>query len=293
MEDRNELGCWLTLKMHEQHFMISVDHVVELTKTTGHPIAELPGSPPAIVGTMRLRDKLIPLIDLRIVLGLPSMREETKEVIELLDSRRTDHINWLNELESSVREQRAFTLTTDPHACKFGVWYDALMGDEAKLNAFTNGNLALRAVLEEFADPHAQIHQLAVEVTGLVGEGRAPDALAHIVETRETVLGSMVRLFDRAKQITAELRQPLVVVVESDGVRAGLLIDEVDAIRRLGAEAFDPVPGELEHSEYVTAVCTRDENRPLHVVLSVSSLIERLAGALRRSDREALHAEAA
>ncbi len=292
MEDRNELGCWLTLKMGEQHFMISVDHVVELTKLSGHPIAELPGSPPSILGTMRLRDQLLPLIDLRIALGLPSMAEETQEVIDLLHAREADHVNWLNELESSVREEREFTLTTNPHACKFGRWYDDLMGDEAKLNLFTNRNLSLRAVLEEFKTPHEQIHALANEVTQLVKEGRTAEGLQRIEETRETVLGAMIRLFARARELVQQLRQPLVVVIERDAGRAGLLIDEVDAIKRMGPEAFDPVPGDMEHSDYITAVCARDEEHPLRVVLSVSSLLGRIAGVLDECAPERVEAEA-
>lgn len=279
MHDTNELGCWISIKLSDEAFLVSVDHIVELTRLADHSVAELPQSPPEVLGTLQLRQTLVPLVDLRVLLGFDSMKRETEAVIALLDAREQDHVNWLNELETSVREGREFSLTTDPHACKFGKWYDALMGNKQELAAFTNRNLALRSVLEAFDGPHQQIHGLAERVGGMVHAGRADEALAVIELARETVLGSMMRLFEKARSLVRELRQPLVMVVDRDGARAGFLIDGVNEIGHYTEDAFDPMPDTAASNEFTAGVFPGDERTPLHVVLSASALLARSTGA--------------
>ena len=80
--------------------------------------------PPEIRGVINLRGKVMQLIDLRVKLGLPSAKAEFDELIQLLHDREQDHHNWLTELEACVRERRPFKMAKDPHACKFGLWYD-------------------------------------------------------------------------------------------------------------------------------------------------------------------------
>ena len=84
-----------------------------------------PNMPRAILqgcirGVINLRGRVIPLIDLRKRMGLPSAADETKAFCDLLDQRERDHRKWLDELEASLAERRAFALTSDA----LGKWYD-------------------------------------------------------------------------------------------------------------------------------------------------------------------------
>jgi purine-binding chemotaxis protein CheW len=88
---------------------------------------------PEIRGVINSRGKVIPLIDLRVKLGLPSANVELDELIQLLHDREQDHYNWLPELEACVRERRQFKLARDPHACKFGLWHDKFQTDNSLL----------------------------------------------------------------------------------------------------------------------------------------------------------------
>ena len=66
-------------------------------------VVEVPNLPPEIRGVINLRGKVMPLIDLRVKLGLPSAKAELDELVQLLHDREKDHHNWLKELESCVR----------------------------------------------------------------------------------------------------------------------------------------------------------------------------------------------
>jgi purine-binding chemotaxis protein CheW len=71
----------------------------------------------------------------------------------MMQLREQDHRKWLLELEASVQEHRSFLMTTDPHKCAFGKWYDNYHAD----------NAWLAALLKKVDGPHRQIHAVAAD----------------------------------------------------------------------------------------------------------------------------------
>src|SRR5690349_21738071 len=113
----------------------------------------LPDTAEWVRGVLEIRDQVVPLMDLRKRMGMQSSVEEIEEFCALMQQREQDHRDWLAELEASVRENRPFRLTTDPHQCKFGKWYDA----------YQPPNLTVEGLLKKFDAPHRAIHRLAVD----------------------------------------------------------------------------------------------------------------------------------
>jgi hypothetical protein len=83
-------------------------------------IMHLPRMPAYIRGLINVNGKAIPLLDLRLLLNLPSFQDEIDSLISLLPDRERDHKNWLAELELSIRENRSFDHPRDPRLCAFG-----------------------------------------------------------------------------------------------------------------------------------------------------------------------------
>jgi hypothetical protein len=71
----------------------------------------------------------------------------------MMQLREQDHRKWLLELEASVQEHRSFLMTTDPHKCAFGKWYDNYHAD----------NAWVAALLKKVDGPHRQIHAVAAD----------------------------------------------------------------------------------------------------------------------------------
>jgi hypothetical protein len=68
-------------------------------------------------------------------LGHLPFRDGVEAFCVVLGQRQQDHMKWLTESEASVAENRPFALTTDPHACAFGRWYDNFHTDDPWLAA--------------------------------------------------------------------------------------------------------------------------------------------------------------
>lgn len=208
----------------DQRFAVSHLVVREMIRPPG--VVPLPGVGPEVLGLVNLRGAVLGLVDLRKALGQASAVEEMRALQADLDTYEGHHRAWIDELEASVREGREFRLTTDPHACAFGRWYDA----------FSTENVMLQQRLASFDEPHRQIHALACRVGKLVQAGRVPEAQAVIEEGRWGILGTMSSLFREARQAVEQARKEIAIVLSDLGGPVdslALLVDTVESIESL------------------------------------------------------------
>ena len=208
----------------------NVREIVMLPKVTG-----IPNAPPEIRGVINLRGKVMPLLDLRVKLGLPSAQTELDELIQLLHDREQDHQNWLTELEACVREHRPFKLARDPHACKFGLWYDKYQTD----------NSLLKMVLKKMDAPHQIIHASAVEAWQKAEAGDAAGAVELLATRRNGELAELSKLFAEARRILREHQRELAVVLIHGEKRFAISIDLVEAVERIADENIEPMSAAL------------------------------------------------
>lgn len=230
----NALAQWLIVRLAGQSFGVEVRCVRELATTQDKHIAPLPRLPDGMVGVLKLRDEVLPVADLRRLLGLPALAAETAALVQLLKDREQDHVNWLRELEACVRERRPFQLATDPHECKFGKWYDTLVADENTVAELCNGDRILVHTLSQFDAPHKRIHSIAQAVTEAAVRDGVEEAQAIIDRTRDGDLAAMIQLFAATRSTLAERRHPLLVVLSLFGRNVAALVDSVEAVTTVG-----------------------------------------------------------
>ncbi len=262
---------YLIIGLAQEDYAVPIEHVLGLLKYDPDALSRPFGAESKISGFLTHQGSVIPVKDLRLALGLPSMADETQEVIQTLDTRKQDHINWLDELEASVRENRPFRLTTDPHACKFGKWYDNIRSSPDNINQFTNGNGTLDGILHAFDEPHTRIHALAVQVGQLVAEGQQDQAIKVIERTRNGDLHTMINLFDRARLLVSSLRRTLLLVLEHDGEGMGLLIDQVSNLRTLTDDDMQSITAD---SNLIKCMALPNPSQPPIAIVDVEALYD-------------------
>jgi chemotaxis signal transduction protein len=205
-------------------YALPVMNVREMVSTP--EVRSIPHPPPGVRGLINLRASVLPLFDLRSCFGMATQRDESLAFVAMLEQRKQDHKRWLDELAASVREGRAFTLTTDPHACAFGRWYDTYKTD----------NLMLDTVLRRFDEPHKRVHALGADVVGLVEAGKQAEALAQIDIARNGVLSQMMTLFDAAEEIIGAANREISVVVSNAGKSCAVAVDAIESVERLSRD---------------------------------------------------------
>jgi len=218
---------WVIARVHHQMAALHSSVVRELVIQP--EVTPVPHMPDSFRGVMNWRGKIIPCLDLRKRLGMPGAQEELDELAGLITARAADHMAWMEELFRSVEEKRPFTLTTDPHACAFGKWYDN----------FHTSNLTVSALLRKMDAPHKAIHALAVRVEALKAEGKFDAAARMVNSARETTLARLLDLFSGFETVLKENYRPVAIIVNASGALAAITVDSVEAVEHLD-------PGSIE-----------------------------------------------
>lgn len=195
-------------------------------------VVPVPNVPDEIRGMINLRGKVMQLIDLRVKLGLPSSETELEALVQLLHDREKDHHDWLADLEACVRERRPFKLARDPHACKFGHWYDQFQTDHS----------LLRMTLKKMAEPHQLIHATADTALQLAGTGDQEGALKLLQSRRDTELAGLSKLFEEARRLIREHNRELAVVLGRGEKRSAISIDRIESVERILDENIEALP---------------------------------------------------
>lgn len=225
-------------------YAISCKSVLSLNQVP--KITPLPATPREIRGVIDFRTKSIQLIDTRILLNLKSVSEEIMEFAEMMDNRYKDHINWVETLEKNVIENIEFTLTTDPHKCAFGKWYDNYIAE--------NANIMFLSTLAKFDKPHKAIHQIAIASEELIKRDKKEEAIKLIESVKNTELRQMLHLFSDLKEAYKESQRETVVVIGDENNCVGISVDKITAIEHLFELDEDFIRGSLTNTEYLSGV---------------------------------------
>jgi purine-binding chemotaxis protein CheW len=249
---------WVVFRLTDEMYALpalQVQTMVETPRTI-----EMPRAPEYVRGAINLRGKILSLTDLRVRLGMPSKLRERDELVELLRAREQDHLNWIQELEASVREEREFSLQLDPRLCAFGKWF----------YSYEPADALVAALLRKFEGPHNAIHALGNEVHALREKGETDAALARIEETRNGELSAMLHLFEALRQQIRESLTDISVVVESANTVGAFAVDAVESVEYLDPETFQPVDAALTHGAEDVLLGTARRKRDDAVVLVLS-----------------------
>ena len=255
---------WVIIRLQNQLFAVSsscVREMVAMPKT-----ASVPQMPNYIRGVINLRDKVMLVIDLRASMGMTSLLDETEDLINLLNQREQDHIDWLTELESSVKERREFKLATDSHKCAFGKWYDN----------FTTDNRILASCLKKFDEPHKRIHAIAIEVKNLE-ETEDFDSVYSIIErTRHGDLAEMIKLFSEARDLLREFDREIAMVLEWSEKTMAVAVDSIETVEKLSKSKIEEMPETIFtlDNECAVGIGKRDKDDELVQILDISRLID-------------------
>lgn len=224
------------VKLKNNNLGIPVHLVSEMVRMP--EVTALPTGLSHARGIITIRKKAIPVIDLRTLFDLETLREEDRALINLMTEREADHVNWLRELENSVNENKAFTLATDPHKCNFGKWYDN----------FTTDHLMLGSTLAKFDSPHKKIHGIAENVLALAANGQQEQAKQIIEETRDNELSAMIQLFGRARDVIKNDSREMVLILDLSGFLLGLAVDAIVSVEDLEEQENEEVPEMLQQT---------------------------------------------
>lgn len=223
-------------------------------------ITPLPESKDFIRGIFEYRDVLYNLIDFRKTLEYQTISEEIQDFNQMIDQREQDHINWLSKLCESVQNNEKFNLTTDPHNCAFGKWYDN----------YESSNFFINDILKKFDQPHKNIHSIACEIEKMKLNGKYDEAKSKIINTKHTELASMKKLFVGIKDKVAASRHELAILFDVNSKKFALAVDKIRSVEDIADVNQDKVDREFLEFHDHNLLVGLGENSDKEIIIKVS-----------------------
>lgn len=205
---------------------VTIDSVLEMT-----PLGEvdaIPGVPAWVTGMMKLRDSVLPVVDLRVRLGMPSLDEEGAAVSAIVRKSKDEHVEWLRSLERACREGASF----DPGAsCHFNHWRTEFHPEDPRL----------RHLLEKLEGPHQALHDIAKRALAISAAGDTVRSGDRVREAASQELADVVALFDELEKQVERTRK-MVLVLRTEERAACVAVDRVESVLSYEAHQEEPVP---------------------------------------------------
>lgn len=273
-QDTKEIKCpSIVFKVKNGYFAINSKNIQGISQLPA--VQKLPNPPPNIVGMFMNRGRPLMLMDMRGVFGMTTVQAEFDAFSQMIEQRKQDHMMWIETLKEAVATGEEFPLSTDPHQCAFGIWYDR----------FTTENETLRTHLRKIEEPHALLHQSAAKISEYRAENADGSKDALIQETLEQAEKKLAPKILALMDETVEMYRYAVfhemVLVLSDGTidkEVGMIVDEVLSVEDLSDMSADSNMDFYNAERLVASVAKSARYEDIILVLDENKIYELLAG---------------
>jgi len=264
------LGLWLKFKIQENIYAMDCAYVKYIGVVPKEGLTKVANSSDYVRGIYKNEGEVITLISLRSIFELESFENETHEFLDMLEQRKKEHIAWGEELERCIKEGRRFNLETDPHKCKFGMWYYNYKSSKSSINF----------QLKKIEEPHDNLHYLAQDVNSIIAlkdkDEKVKKRLDKIVKTLiEDYIPDIVDLLDATGRVYLDVKKEMLVQVNDKDLSVAFSVDEIvgiEALEIIQNSSSDAKAKIKEFSEYVDGIA-RDKNDSIIMLLDIPALL--------------------
>jgi chemotaxis signal transduction protein len=213
-------------------YAIDIAKVLTISQEMGK-IQSLPAQAKGLIGMVEFQDNAVPVLDFANMLGFTSGIEKSDHLIQLLNEREKDHIDWVSALEDSLLNDTPFLKARDHHKCAFGQWYDS----------FNTRDETFMEILSEFNQPHQLIHALADTLLDMKKDNRCDEALKILRFEKNVTLKRLMKRFEQARVHLRESTRQVLLYITEDGQApsVALRIDDINDVIDFKAKQFKPM----------------------------------------------------
>lgn len=208
-------------RLEKKYYSLAADRVHQIGEI--QKVRDVSGQVPGQRGVIDLKSGILPLYDLRELMGRRSYLEEVRELLETLEARKKDHQDWMTALEDSVNNSTPFTKAKDAKSSAFGQWFGSFQSD----NSF------LMDLMRDFRMPHERLHAVGNTALCHAGEGQLERAQRLLQETRQGVLKELMDLYDRVSELIQARSGELFVLSNVNNAALAFAVDTVVAVEYL------------------------------------------------------------
>ena len=253
-----------------EEYAFNIAKVREILKVP--EITAVPNVPEYVKGLFTIRNQLLPIIDLRRMLGLSGLVNEYHQIVD----RALEEQKRLTEKVINAKDlgKQAGNLI-DPAKTSFGLW----------LNRYDTSSVEIEQDIKKLEKYREDFHRAAIEFvqsrdTGQeTASGQESESIGPLSKNLQDMLAGF-------KQVVAEhhMEDQRVMVVESSGLYAGYLVDSVNEVMRIQRSFIDDTPAmAASKGKEIKGVARLDDGKRLVMIMDEQTLVTSEAGqAIKR-----------
>lgn len=248
---RSDVTRYVIVEMNSSSYGFPTDATVELMSSSAAAVTRVPKSPRYVRGVINHRGSIIPVVDTRSLLGLPTVAAQGQKFADALRQREAEHVEWLDALENSIKIGDKFEKQRDPTKCAFGRWHGELLNDNRKMQQLTRCDNTARTIVSAMDAPHRQIHRLAEELLEMRAQGRIDEAVERLDHARNTSLADLRQMIRRLTKAVSGGFRTMLVITELGDRRAAFEVDAVHTVKDCAADDIEPLPDSAGGGEFM------------------------------------------
>jgi len=248
----------VTFTLNGEEYGLDIQAVREIIRIPD--LIKVPQAPDYVEGLISLRNKLVPLIDMRHLFNQTLVSEEQTTIVGQIREAQEKTETWLSELQASLQAENADSLKVQTFPLKN--WNHDFAAELERV----------QLALEKVDNLASTIDEARVELTN------APfnEAVALVNSKLIPLTTRLTELFNNAVSETENNDEQRVVVTDANGLIIGLIVDMVNEVKRVEKRLIDPPPSLSgdEERQQVKGVAKLDEGKRLIMILDNENLVD-------------------
>ncbi len=248
----------ISFKIADEEYAFDINRVREILRV--EEITEVPNADDYVRGLLTIRNQLLPILDLRTMLGNISLIEQFhREINEIM----VIHEQWLKDLKQSLHNNAPFNGALDPTKCALGQW---LLKDRS-------GDVG--DLVNDIRIPHINFHEFGAEALKLCSHSQDEALLyfeEHIAPLEKILHSEFIAIKNKLDKNINEFQR--ILVVETGNIHVGFIVDSVNEVLRVSKSTIDKTPWVASSAQKeLKGVAKLDNGKRLIMIMEESSLI--------------------
>ncbi|MBN2010485.1 chemotaxis protein CheW [candidate division KSB1 bacterium] len=259
-DDNSEEEHLVSFRVGNDEYAFDIARVREILKV--RDVTAVPNVPDYVKGLFTIRNHLLPIVDLRGLLGLPSLISERNSMIVLAIE---EDQQWVENLLHVLESKSHFTGITNSHETVFGKW----------LETYNTSSVEVENVVKRLKHDRAELYSMAIHAMEL--RAKTNDAAVAYYNEKVEPLLNVVR--DTYKELKTAMEQHIqddqrTLVVESNTMTIGYLVDSVDEVIRIPHSVIDNTPAmAASDRKELKAVAKLNDGKRLIMIMDEAALV--------------------
>jgi purine-binding chemotaxis protein CheW len=250
----------VSFKIADEEYAFNISKVREILKVK--EVTEVPNVPDYVKGLFTIRNQLMPVLDLRGLLGISSLIAERQEMI---DRGVEEHQTWMENVRNALKSGM-HSAVSDFRKAAFGKWLESYNTSSIEIEAALK---RLKRVRKDFSDAATR----AFEARAVSRKENQVD-LEEIESHSRVMLDVLGEFRNAIEAYTSEDQR--IMVVDADEMSIGYLVDCVDEVIRIPKSIIDETPLLASSARReLRGVAKLNEGERLIMIMDESALVGR------------------